>query len=85
MFQTKYGKKQTELKRSIRDNTARLELLGLLNNEKTQLTRLIQHQQDKRVHLENIVGASAQFKQDICKLKDIVRTQERELEVSIEL
>ncbi|GJQ65645.1 hypothetical protein Trydic_g7735 [Trypoxylus dichotomus] len=61
--------------------TKEIELLGLLNNEKTKLTRLVQHQEEKRLHLESVAGASEQFKQDISKLKEIVRTQHNELQI----
>lgn len=81
LWSRKYAEKQAELAKAINDNTARLELLALINREKTELARIIDHQNKKREHLDNVVDVADVYKDDIKKLTEIVKNQNKELQL----
>jgi len=71
------------LAQKIRDNTAKLELLTLLNQEKTELIKILQNQDEKKAFVKNISKISEVYKFDLKKLSDIVCRQCCELQVLV--
>ncbi|XP_031357853.1 cilia- and flagella-associated protein 44-like [Photinus pyralis] len=77
-----YAKTQVELAETIKGNTARLDLLGLLNKEKAELARTIDYQAKKRE--KDTVTESDILKlygSDLEQLSNIVKNQRKELKM----
>lgn len=77
-----FASKQVELKNIIKENTARLEVYAILNQEKTYLTQFLNQQMKKMEHVEKRVGMTEDFFfKDIERLKKVVEMQNEQIEV----
>lgn len=60
-----------------------MEILALLNAEKTELMNILRMQDDKRVHLQALSVAKLDSTVDLMKLAAVVGAQRNELQVSL--
>ncbi|KAK4886372.1 hypothetical protein RN001_002643 [Aquatica leii] len=78
----KHEEKHGELAETLKLNTAKLDLLGLLNKEKTELARIIDDQSKKREQkqetVEDVIRA---YQYDLDKLSKTVIKQREELRI----
>lgn len=73
--------KQIELKNTIRDNTARLEVLAVLNQEKASMAQLLANQTKKVEEKEKGSHRPDEyFTQDVSKLDKVVAMQRKQIE-----
>lgn len=80
-FQKRFDEKQQELTETIKSNTDKIELLMVLKREKAEVERLVAQQPKRKEKIEKISEAIQSYKKEIARLEDIVRNQQRQLEV----
>lgn len=83
-LQVKQSEAKTNLTKAIQENTNRVELLGLMNRERTELARIISNQvriQEEQKQTESINDVTEMYRKDIEKLSVIVKKQNNELKL----
>lgn len=76
---------QEEVKQTIDANTARIELLTVLNRERDELEKIVLNQPKKKEKLDEIRENIRRYKKDLAKLKSIIDNQNRQLEVLVRI
>lgn len=80
-----YENKQIQLASLIKQNTEKFELLTVMNREKLEFTHLVETQQYKKQHFDDVVDAATFYRKDIQKLSEIVKKQRKEIQVGSSL
>lgn len=84
-LEQKYDSKKEELVEIVKSSTSRVDLLAVLNREKTELARLVAQQNLKRQQIQytNASEVADLFREDILKLSKIVLRQNAEIKVLV--
>lgn len=81
--QKKLENAEIEYTEALRDNTARLDLLGLLKKEKLELSTQIANQDKVREMVRKRKNTAEEIDDELQNLKDILKKQEKQIDVSL--